>query len=407
MLSFEVRRYEREGRCILCNSHWEITKCVNWSDELGSFQIPLMSLHVCGTCYNDLLKKFVESLKRAPYQDSEFFTEVLTGLGVSVEPDLVIELWRDAVKAMFKGTPIAMSIEKLERYEACESIAEFKCPSLPELSKLLTEKKLRAGVPENRLLFVGMADAAKYRWCPLQSFLSNAGMELLYFTSYLVDKVAYSIYFNQLQEFPQDLNKFLDIGEELKFSDVEKILKDIGLAQTVENKIQKLLIKHVKHGSITQVKRDHKSAGEVDELLYAEPYPTIRWNFKFKDFIVVGFPDGITEEFVYEFKSTRKESYIKNVLPVAQAQADLYGYFFKRRKKRVQVRVRETGKIETWESNVDTKEAEHVLNGLARVVEGEILLPSENERKWKCKVCEFKDECRRRVRRGPELFHFL
>jgi len=402
MLSFEVRKYEQEGRCILCNSHREITKCVSWSDGRGSVQIPL---HVCGMCYNNLLKKFMESLKRDPYQEFEFFMEVLTELEVSVEPDLVIELWRDIVKATFKETPIAMSIEKLERYEACKNIANFQCPFPPELSKLLTEKKLREGVSENRLLFVGVADTAKYRWCPLQSFLSNVSMELQFFASYLVDRIAYSIYFNQLQEFPQDLNKFLDIGEGLKFSDIEEILKDIGLAQTVENKIkQKLLIRHE---SITQVEENYKSAGEVEELLYAEPYPTIRWNFKFKDFIVVGVPDGITEEFVYEFKSTGKESYIKNILPVAQAQADLYGYFFKRHKKRVQVRIRETGKIKTWESDVNMKEAEHVLDGLAKVVEGEILLPSENERKWKCKVCEFKDECRRGVGKELKLSHFL
>lgn len=395
MLSFEVRKYEEEkGRCILCNSPKVIKKYVDcsWSKEIKK-RVYRSCLHVCGTCYNNLLKKVKESLKRAPSQEPESFIEVLKELGVSVKSNLIInpiiELWRDAVKARFKETPIAMSIEKLERYEACETIAEFLCPlELNEL--LLTEKKLQEGIPENRLLFVGMANTAEYRWCPLQSFFSSVNTELEFFNSYLVDRIAYSIYLNQLQEFPQDLTEFLDIGEELKFSDVEKILKDISLAQTVENKIiQKLLISM----EVLRKLRDHKFAGIVDERLYAEPYPTIRWNFKFKDFIVVGIPDGITEDFVYEFKSTQKESYVKNELPVAQAQADLYGYFFKRRKKRVQIRIRETGEIKTWESDVNAKEAEHVLDGLAKVVEGEVLLPPENERKWKCKACKFKEKC--------------
>lgn len=37
----------------------------------------------------------------------------------------------------------------------------------------------------------------------------------------------------------------------------------------------------------------------------AERYPTIRWAFKWRDFMISGVPDGITDNFVYEFKTIK------------------------------------------------------------------------------------------------------
>lgn len=58
--------------------------------------------------------------------------------------------------------------------------------------------------------------------------------------------------------------------------------------------------KHFKVVSLD--KAPPKLRGAVYEELLAEKYPTIRWNFSWENYVVVGVPDGITDDFVYEFK---------------------------------------------------------------------------------------------------------
>jgi hypothetical protein len=50
--------------------------------------------------------------------------------------------------------------------------------------------------------------------------------------------------------------------------------------------------------------------------------------------VVVGIPDGIGEDFVYEFKSTRMSygGLRRYVLPVTRAQANIYAWLFKRQR---------------------------------------------------------------------------
>ena len=62
--------------------------------------------------------------------------------------------------------------------------------------------------------------------------------------------------------------------------------------------------------------------GHNRELISSEKYPTFRWNFEWSKFVVIGLPDGITDKFVYEFKSTKKRLLFNKALPFAQA--DLY-----------------------------------------------------------------------------------
>ena len=61
-------------------------------------------------------------------------------------------------------------------------------------------------------------------------------------------------------------------------------------------------------------------------------------------------PDGIADRFVYEFKSTKE---LKRMKPVAERQADLYGYFFRRKFKRIQIRDVLRGKVLTFSSVID------------------------------------------------------
>ena len=94
--------------------------------------------------------------------------------------------------------------------------------------------------------------------------------------------------------------------------------------------------------------------GRFDQFLLAEQYPTFRWHFDWHEYVVVGVPDGITARFVYEFKSTKELDQMK---AVAQRQADLYGYFFGREHKRIQIRDVSGGKILTFSSPIDRMNA--------------------------------------------------
>jgi hypothetical protein len=86
-------------------------------------------------------------------------------------------------------------------------------------------------------------------------------------------------------------------------------------------------------------------------------------------------PDGLTEDFAYEYKTTRSRSLLRFMKPVAFAQADLYGYFFRRPKKRVQILVVEEDATQTWESPMDTGNAQRTLAAFASVDGGEPARP--------------------------------
>jgi len=54
-----------------------------------------------------------------------------------------------------------------------------------------------------------------------------------------------------------------------------------------------------------------------------ERYPSVRWNLDWKEY-VVGIPNGITDRFVYEFKTSDNLGFFRKwVRPVAMAQGDL------------------------------------------------------------------------------------
>lgn len=119
-------------------------------------------------------------------------------------------------------------------------------------------------------------------------------------------------------------------------------------------------------------------------------YPTIRWNFKWDKYVVLSIPDGITEEFVYEFKTVRYKFLSLFEKPVALTQADLYGYFFKRKNKRVQIYICEDNEIQTFDEPVDTENAEETLHKFKQVEEGKLPKPPKS---LKCRKCEFANIC--------------
>lgn len=286
------------------------------------------------------------------------------------------------------------------------------------LERLLHLEKQRRGVSKDALVFIGMADVAAYYWCAMKSLYKNQEMELAFFASYLHDRISYSLQLGLIKDLPQNPEKILEIGDEIDFGDIERLLAErtasegrgaftltaIEVADESGGRIIVVnpVLSSEEIGFWEQWARDKGARvvslgeapptvrGEITEAARAERYPTIRWNFAWDKYVVVGVPDGITSEFVYEFKSTRNKFLMNFLKPVAFTQADLYGYFFRRNKKRVQIYIIEEGKTETWDAAVDANRAESVLVKFKEMEMGFIPLPPKA---WKCKSCEFAKSC--------------
>ncbi|MEJ5292713.1 MAG: hypothetical protein WHS82_03865 [Candidatus Methanosuratincola sp.] len=311
-----------------------------------------------------------------------------------------------------------------------------------KLKQLLLLEKERRGVDKDELVFIGMADTANYYWCAMKSLFKNKEMEPDFFASYLQDRVLYSSELGLIDELPSEDEKLLRVGDSINFEDIENLLQqrkrekeesDITISSILfqdENgdkvlaisdlelspfssddlrEVKKIAISDdIKSEEITKMLKLYggekaseieivsleeypKYRGEILQDKRSEKYPTIRWNFEWGDYVVVGVPDGITDSFVYEFKTTRSEFSLYYAKPVAFTQADLYGYFFRRDMKRVQFYITGTGETKTWEKKVDKENAEKTLKSFKKTDKGgeEPIPPKE----WKCKFCEFRKEC--------------
>lgn len=288
-----------------------------------------------------------------------------------------------------------------------------------EVEKLLLLEKKRRGVSKNKLVFIGMADVADYYWCAMRSLLKNKEMELDYFSAYLHDRILYSLELGYVKQLPKKKEDLLRIGDDITYNDIEKLLKEKAENQESKN-IHVCLASCIvtdKEGNevmvinpdLPQEERMYYEAQAKSEGIRvaspeefphirgrflgttrAEQYPTIRWNFEWDEYVIIGVPDGITDNFVYEFKTTGSRFLMYYVKPVAFAQADLYGYFFRRDTKRVQIYIVEEGVTKTWEVGVDINNALEILEEFKAIDEGAKPIPPK---KWKCKTCEFKERC--------------
>lgn len=89
--------------------------------------------------------------------------------------------------------------------------------------------------------------------------------------------------------------------------------------------------------------------GLFGEIL-AQRHPTVLWAKELDRYVAVGISDGIGEDFVYEFKSTRMSygGLRRYVLPVAMAHANIYAWFFKRQRWVVVIFSCEDLKLYRW-----------------------------------------------------------
>ncbi|MGA2092973.1 MAG: hypothetical protein ABSH16_06150 [Sedimentisphaerales bacterium] len=289
-----------------------------------------------------------------------------------------------------------------------------------KLKRLLLLEKERRCIDRKSLLFLGMANIAEYYWCAIQAVLKSRADELLFFASYLYDRIAYAHQLSLVDTIPKTDVGLLETGNKITLRDVEKLLKEKakrhrecrahnivlcteeftdehgdrvvainpGLYPAEKARLEKEAT--ARGTRIMDLEENPMFRGEFLQMTKAEKYPTIRWNFEWKKYIIVGVPDGITERFVYEFKTTRNRFLASFEKPVAFMQADLYGFFFRRKNKRVQIYIVKEDKIKTYEENVNTSRVKTVLNNFAKVDSGWVPpLPKP----WKCNHCDFKEGC--------------
>jgi hypothetical protein len=284
------------------------------------------------------------------------------------------------------------------------------------LGDLLTLEKQRRGVAGDRLLFIGVSNVASVRWCPMKSVLKSRAEELMYFAAYLTDRLVHARLLGLLRDLPHDDRELLEAGDEIGMADVERLLRRLrarpepgpwayqeiagpgGKAAWVLNPTLSAVDRaHYQELAfragvrVLDLEDDPKVRGLVLEEMRAERYPTIRWNFAWERYVVVGVPDGITDAFVYEFKTTRNCYLGGQFLPVAVAQADLYGLFFDRPGKRVQLYLVEEDATQTWDLPVDRSAAELALKEFRSVDAG--VRPRPPRERWKCRRCDIRPVC--------------
>ncbi len=280
-----------------------------------------------------------------------------------------------------------------EKYRRCYEEITNVCKNLDPNSLLEIEKD-RRGRGRKELLFVGMANVANYWWCARKAVLKSRLKELEFFGSYFFDRLLYSMLLGYVDKFPATPEKLLDFGDEITLNDIEKLLREKVFQGTDSDIVNINIINELlaKLGiNAADLEEDPMLRGVVYEKLKIEKHPRIRWNFEWRDYVVVGVPDGITDEFVYEFKTTKSSFLSRYIKPVASTQADLYGYFFKRDRKRVQIYVVQQDRVWNFDDEVDASRAEETLDKFQQADAdlGSARFPAE----WKCSSCEFNELC--------------
>ena len=92
-----------------------------------------------------------------------------------------------------------------------------------------------------------------------------------------------------------------------------------------------------------------------------------------------------------EFKSTGTNFLFRYIKPVASTQADLYGYFFRRDRKKVQVYIVQQDSIWNFDGKVDETRAEETLDKF-RQTDAD-LSSARFPADWKCRSCKFNELC--------------
>lgn len=260
---------------------------------------------------------------------------------------------------------------------------EFKF-TLLNLNELMNLEKERLGFKREDLVFVSSGDISKFYWCPMQTYLTLLKNEEDKFTGYLQDKIEYSIKLNKVNSVPKNEKELLKIGNDLELNDIFELLKKNS--PNFSNEEIKNAKKQLKNCKSQQEK------GHIFETIYAKKLPQIHWFVKHKNFILTCMPDGISKDFVYEFKSSKNRFFSKFSIKKAKLQADIYGLCFNKENKEIDQLIVSENKIENIKEKINISEINYVIEKLNEIISGK--LPKKPKEEFKCRTCEFKSKCK-------------
>lgn len=262
----------------------------------------------------------------------------------------------------------------------------------------LSAEKARRGCERDSLVFVGIHNIAQILWCPMFARLKCEANEGEMFGAYLTDRVRWAVAAGLVHHIPASREDWLTTGDSLTLDVVEQLKAAaatalLGRPTAAKEDRYQAWVRSLSLDDTRLIASmgDDVEAGVLYESRFAEKHPTLRWNFEVgRQRVIVGVPDGLRSQLVYEFKTAKKHFFLEETRSIAFAQADLYGRLFGRTTKRVQIALRDDGTLRTWEEPVDGESADRMLARFDAVVAGARVEPPHP---GKCLGCEFRREC--------------
>jgi hypothetical protein len=134
---------------------------------------------------------------------------------------------------------------------------------------------------------------------------------------------------------------------------------------------------------------DRLAVGQSAQALHQEKHASLRCHWFFGQFLIIGVPDGLGRNFVYEFKfsSHPRSPY---TFKHAVAQANIYATLFRKRRIRVHI-VGPKGYTKIIDGDVRTLDAANLIDRAWALMNGDaIFRPPES---WKCAPCRYARLC--------------
>jgi CRISPR/Cas system-associated exonuclease Cas4 (RecB family) len=280
------------------------------------------------------------------------------------------------------GAPARQSKSKNFESEARELFRDKD-----RLDELLSLEKTNRGIDQKQLVFAGFSDVSAQVFCSMKAVLRARESEEMYFRAYLRGRLYYANELQVLERWPRSNIELLQIVQAITFEQVEALEKPHYGDHPLPGETSEILPLEIK---IKGPNVDYATRGDVFEFFCAEKYHKFMWHFPYGRYVFLAIPDGITNDFVYEFKSGSNARFRPERTTEAVVQGDLYGYFFRKRMKRVQVYTSDDRRRESQNSPVDEENAIKYLKNFARVDGGEMpKLPPPS----KCRSCDFVASC--------------
>ena len=224
--------------------------------------------------------------------------------------------------------------------------------------------------------YLMVSNIAKQHWCH-QFFMSRA----------IENEGRVKEAVKELKGYPGNKIRIDQQDREYKYLPEDKLRELAGLSKG--ERVPGGLVEIVKNKVYLPTPSNALEVGIREEGLFAERYPTVRAFFTWKGYTVVACPDGISDDFCYEFKSIANPWFYSYVKPIILTQVHIYSYFYRRAKVRAEIRIRSTEESKIIEEPRDRTRAVKALRTMDRLLRRKIKpIPPVV---WKCRKCDYKN----------------